>query len=74
MDYDYTSYFWQVRKHKRTGKVLDQRWCRQGEYENEQEALADFEQDRKNHPELKWMLIKTGREVLYQDVLVCDES
>ena len=69
MNFYYTSYYWKVRTHKRTGKILQEGWSRNSEYENEQEALADFEQDRKNHPELKWKLIKESLEVLYEDLV-----
>ena len=69
MNFTYTSYYWNVRKHKRTGKVLDENWRSNGEYETEQEALADFEEDRKKHPELKWKLVKEAWEVLYEDTV-----
>jgi hypothetical protein len=67
MNFYYTSYYWTVRIHKRTGKVLNESWSKNCEYETEQEALLDFEQDRKNHPELKWKLVKEAWEVLYED-------
>ena len=69
MNFYYTSYFWNVRTHKRTGKVLQEEWRRNCEYENEEKALDDFEQDRKNHPEFKWKLVKEASEVLYEDTV-----
>jgi len=67
MNFYYKSYYLQVRKHKTTGKILDERWECNAEYETEEEARADLEQDRLAHPELKWKLVKEAWEVLYED-------
>jgi hypothetical protein len=63
MNFYYRIYFWTIRTHKRTGKVLDQRWVSGGEFENEAEALAFI----KSSPNKKWRLTKESFEVLHED-------
>lgn len=63
MNFYYSTYFWTVRTHKRTGKVLDQGWVSDGEFDDEAEALAYI----KSHPDKKWRLAKQSYEVLHED-------
>jgi RNA polymerase sigma factor (sigma-70 family) len=56
-----------IRKNKRTGKILDESWRINAEYETEEEARADLELDRKKHPDLKFKLVKEAWEVLIDD-------
>ena len=56
-----------IRTHKLTGKILDQKWYENAVYTTEQEARADLELDRQQHPDLKFKLVKQACEILIDD-------
>ena len=68
MNFYYVEYYWEVVKHKRTGKILREGWRRNCEYETEEEAREGLEESRQAHPNYKYKLVKEAWEVLVDDL------
>ena len=73
MEYTYDLYYWNVRTHRRTGKILSQRWSNWGCYDSEEEALEDLAKDRLEWPDLKFKLVKMASKELFNEVPNCVE-